>query len=295
MNTRLGETPLPKVNYSWAEQWVTSMKHENVLAPSTIRHHVGALARCFDWACRLGVTALVQNPLRLLEKGYATYNDEDARAVRAQKKVPKGDTHRDRRLEDGEEERIRVILNGEKPRGKERAFALKYQAALECIFDLALESCMRMREMYTLSPTQVDLVKKTIFLDKTKNGDRRQVPLTTVAIRVLKTYTKHLEHGTRGMHGFNCSQELFFPWWDGEQASLEKVTIRLSRQFDRIFVAAGCDDLHFHDLRHEAISRLFERTTLNEIEASRITGHKDPRQLRRYSNLRGSHLATKLW
>jgi integrase len=295
VNARIGSTPLTKVNYPWVEQWVTAMKHEKVLAPSTIRHHVGALARCFDWACRLGVTALAQNPLRLLEKGYATYNDEDVRVVRAQKKTPKGDTHRDRRLEDGEEDRIRAILSGEKPENRERPLALNYQAALECLFELALESCMRMREIYTLSASQVDLAKKTVFLDKTKNGDKRQVPLTTVAIRVLKSYMKHVEKGTGGMQGFTFSKDLLFPWWDGEKRKLDAVTSRLSSQFDRLFEAAGCEDLHFHDLRHEAVSRLFERTTLNEIEASKISGHKDPRQLRRYSNLRGSNLAGKLW
>ena len=58
---------------------------------------------------------------------------------------------------------------------------------------------------------------------------------------------------------------------------------------------AKCEDLHFHDLRHEATSRIFERTTLNEIEISKITGHRDPRMLRRYANLRASNLAEKLW
>ena len=62
-----------------------------------------------------------------------------------------------------------------------------------------------------------------------------------------------------------------------------------------MFEAADCADLRFHDLRHEATSRLFERTKLSDIEISRITGHKDPRVLRRYSNLRGSDLAAKLW
>jgi integrase len=76
---------------------------------------------------------------------------------------------------------------------------------------------------------------------------------------------------------------------------LGKTTSLLSQLFGRISDAAGCADLRFHDLRHEATSRLFERTTLSDLEISRITGHKDPRVLRRYSNLRGSDLAAKLW
>jgi integrase len=57
----------------------------------------------------------------------------------------------------------------------------------------------------------------------------------------------------------------------------------------------GCDDLRFHDLRHEAVCRLYERTRLGDVQIARITGHKDLRMLKRYSNLRGSDLAEMLW
>ena len=99
------------------------------------------------------------------------------------------------------------------------------------------------------------------------------------------------------MKGFNFDKGLLFPWWNGDVHDdvLRKTTSMLSQQFARVFDAAGCADLRFHDLRHEATSRLFERTHLSDIEISRITGHKDPRVLRRYSNLRGSDLAAKLW
>ena len=72
-------------------------------------------------------------------------------------------------------------------------------------------------------------------------------------------------------------------------------TALLSRQFARVFEAAECGDLRFHDLRHEATSRFFERTKLSDVQISRITGHKEPRVLRRYANLRGSDLAAQLW
>ena len=63
------------------------------------------------------------------------------------------------------------------------------------------------------------------------------------------------------------------------------------------FVArlAKCDDLHFHDLRHEATSRLFERTTMSDLKIAKITGHKDMKSLQRYSNLRASTLADEMW
>src|SRR6185369_9252937 len=44
-------------------------------------------------------------------------------------------------------------------------------------------------------------------------------------------------------------------------------------------------DLHFHDMRHEGTSRLFEAGLTIE-QAALITGHKDWKQLKRYTNLR---------
>jgi integrase len=55
----------------------------------------------------------------------------------------------------------------------------------------------------------------------------------------------------------------------------------------------GIDGLTFHDLRHEATSRLFERG-LNVMEVAAITGHRDLRMLRRYTHLRAEDLARKL-
>ncbi len=57
---------------------------------------------------------------------------------------------------------------------------------------------------------------------------------------------------------------------------------------------AKIEDLHAHDLRHEGCSRLVERGNLSVIEIMSITGHSDPRTLKRYSNLRASTLAEKL-
>jgi len=295
--TRIGTTRLSAVTYAWAESWVTGLKRERNLAPATIRHHVGALARCFDWGARRGVAALAVNPVRQLPKRYAAYSASDATAVQAIEGKARADVERDRRLLPGEEPRIRATLAGEKPEGRERAFEARWQAALECLFELALESGMRLREMYTVSKDQVALSERTIFLDKTKNGDKRQVPLTSVAIKAIQRYERQVAQGKRGMKGFKFERGLLFPWWNGdlEYDVLRKTTSLLSQQFARVFDAAGCPDLRFHDLRHEATSRLFERSKLSDIEISRITGHKDPRVLRRYSNLRGSDLAAKLW
>ncbi len=291
--------PLAKCDSQWAETWVASMKHEKGLSPSTIRHYVGALARCLDWARKQHRQVLPANPLRELGRGYSTYNEHDRRKAKENGHEGREDVERDRRLEDGEEPRIRNILAGEKPEERQRPLELHYQGALEFLFDLALESAMRMREMYTLDLYQVDVKRRTIYLGKTKNGDKRQVPMTTVAVAAFEKYMEQVKNGERGMEGFTVKSptDRLFPWWDGDLSpeALRRVTSKLSRQYRRVFEAAKAPGLHFHDLRHEATSRFFERTTMKAEKIQKITGHKTHTMLMRYTNLRGSDLADELW
>ncbi len=273
-----GSVPLATCTYVWADQWIANMKRINRHAPSTIRHYVGALSRCFDWAARRSVAGMAINPLRQLPRRYASYSEEDARISG----VTKRDNARDRRLWPDEEAAIRKILAGEQPSDKQRPFITAHREHLALLFGLAIETAMRMREMYTLTGDQVDISQRTIFLDKTKNGDKRQVPLSSIATKLLS-----------GVQGGG----LIFPWWDGNvsEATLRATTAKLSAQFARVFEAAGCADFHFHDIRHEATSRLYEKTNLSDLQIGKITGHKDIRMLARYANLRGSDLATRLW
>ena len=301
---RHGDVRLNAIDYEWVKKWVTGMKRELVLSPTTIKHHVGALARCFDWAGTDGkYVQLATNPVKTLRRGYSEYTDADKKFLGALGEEARVEIVRDRRVEPKEEVAVRGILDGQKPKGKQRAFELNFQAALELLFELAVQTAMRMSEMYTLTREQVDVARRTIFLDHTKNGDKRQVPLSSDAVRAIREYQKHVRNGTRGMAGFAFEGGRFFPWWDGSvdkkgkptTASKRKTTNLLTRQFKRIFAAAGCADLNFHDCRHEATSRLYERTKLSDVQIAKITGHKDLRMLLRYANLRPSPLVKELW
>ncbi|MDY7537519.1 site-specific integrase [Undibacterium sp. RTI2.2] len=303
---RIGAYRLSEVNYTWVETWIYTMKTQLNLKPGTIRHHVGALARCFDWAARKNVSQLMTNPIRMLPKNYAQYNDSDAIAAIANNDeyVKQEDDERDRRLESGEEKRIRDVLDRIKSDNKERPFALPYQAALELLFDLALETAMRMREIYTLNIHQIDFQEKTIFLYMKKSDYatkvkklKRQIPLSSVAIPKIKEYMEIVARQERGMAGFNFDSGRLFPWAgvDESERKFAQITSRLSGQFTRIFVEAECFDLKFHDLRHEATSRFFERTKMTESKIMKITGHSSSRMLARYTNLRGSELAKEMW
>lgn len=290
--SKKGDVFLESITSEWVDNWITEMKRADKLKPGTIRAKVGALARCTDWGIRKGYLKMPDHPLRTLPEGYASYTKTDV-AFTGDKVE---DVERDRRLEPGEYERILGVIDaGVLPRSQ-RPMKLEFTDALRCLFVLAVETAMRLREMYTLTLDQVNLKERTVFLEKTKNGDRRQVPLSSVAVAALQQYLKVREIPE------GLPKEQLFPWWDGRSTkeSLGKTTRELGKLFTNvrssgIFKTAGCNDLHFHDLRHEATSRLYEKTSLSDLEISKITGHRELRMLARYANLRGSNLASKLW
>jgi len=163
-----------------------------------------------------------------------------------------------RRLETGEEEKL---LN---------ALSESRNVWVEPLVRFALETAMRRGELLSLRWDDVDFSRRVIQLQETKNGKSRSVPLSTSAVSVL--------HRIRG-----CSSERVFP-----------TTIYGIRCVWRAAVQrARIENLRFHDLRHEATSRLFEKG-LNMMEVAAITGHRDLRMLQRYTHLRAEDLATKL-
>lgn len=286
-----GTSLLTEINVHWVDAWISQMKILDNNAPATIRAKVGALSRACNWAVRKGIMEMPDAPFTSLPNGYSQYTDEDAKKVENVRQ----DIERDRRLEPGEHERIMVVLDaGVLPRAKVN-YVLEYPKAFRMLYVLALESAMRLSEMFTLTISQVNLAQKTVFLDKTKNGSKRQVPLSSIAIAELQDYLTHHRQLPA-----TCPKDLVFPWWDGDMESRHAVSDRLSKVFHNtrspgVFDVAGCVDLKFHDLRHEATSRLFERTKLSELQIMKITGHKSQKMLMRYANLRASDLAESLW
>jgi len=89
---------------------------------------------------------------------------------------------------------------------------------------------------------------------------------------------------------------LFHEWWKGgTDDERDFIANRLSHRFGKRFGKAGCPDFRFHDLRHEATSRIYERTSWTDLQVASITGHKGFRMLQRYANLRGSSLVSAIW
>ena len=108
---------LAEISYPWVERWVSAMKRERNLSPSTIRHYVGALSRALNWLAAHG--EIQSNPLVLLPHGYLQHAPEDPAQVRKLVGDVKEDDERGRRLlPGGEGEEIRRLLAGGKPNGR---------------------------------------------------------------------------------------------------------------------------------------------------------------------------------
>lgn len=135
---------------------------------------------------------------------------------------------------------------------------------------LALETAMRRSELLGLRWEHIDLGRRTIFLQLTKNGTSRTVPLSTHAIQILTQMPRNLDGVV-----FPVTPEV------------------VSQAFNRARKQAGIKDIRFHDLRHMAITRLAEKLP-NLIELSAVSGHKSLAMLKRYYHPNPEQLAEKL-
>jgi len=170
---------------------------------------------------------------------------------------PKGDKARVRRLVDDEFNKLKASC------------MQSDNNHLAPLVEFAIETGMRRGEMLSLKWSDVHVDQSYCHLPLTKNGSSRDVPLSMRAKALLEDLPK--------------DSELVIPIHFEALKGLWK----------RAMKRAGIDDLHFHDLRHEATSRFFEKG-LNVMEVATITGHKDLRMLQRYTHLRASDIAIRL-
>lgn len=139
---------------------------------------------------------------------------------------------------------------------------------IEPIMRLARETGMRRGELLNVQAKHVDLKRRSLTIPLAKNGHSRTIPLSLEATAVLR----------------QCSRE-------GHLFPITRNALRLA--WERVKRRAGVPDLHFHDLRHEAISRLFE-FGLTTPEVALVSGHRDIRMLFRYSHAMRSQIVAKL-
>lgn len=140
------------------------------------------------------------------------------------------------------------------------------------IINFAIETAMRLGEITRLRWVDLNKRDKTIIIRDRKHprekiGNDQEVPLLGEAYNIV----------TRQPKG-----ELIFPV-NGET---------ISSIFPRACAALGIEDLRFHDLRHEGVSRLFEQGYTIE-QVSLVSGHRDWKMLARYTQIRAKDLHRK--
>ncbi|WP_300303234.1 site-specific integrase [Ferrovibrio sp.] len=184
---------------------------------------------------------------------------------------PRMPKHRTRRLLPDEEQRLFV------------ACSASGSVWLRPMVEFALGTAMRQGEILRLTWRHVNFDQATAFLAQTKNGEERTVPLFPSMVDLL---SRQLPHGTK---------KAFIPAELTDQAVFPPKTGRgVTHAFAKACMAAKLTDLHFHDLRHEATSRLFEHTDLRDLEIAMITGHRSLEMLDRYKHLRANRLSTRM-
>ena len=175
-------------------------------------------------------------------------------AKTARPKLPQGRT---RRLRDDEEVRLLEA-------------AKTYGGEIQHLIPWAIETAMRRGEIAAMRWEHLDRKARVLLIPETKNGTPRRAPLSSKALQVLDDLPRQLDGAVWSMRPDSISQA-----------------------FERVCKAAGIEGLTFHDLRHEATSRLFEKG-LNPMEVAAITGHKTLQMLKRYTHLRAEDLVERL-
>lgn len=229
------------------------------VSAQTVIHEINLISHLFNVARKEWGMENLSNPVEIIKKP----------------KLPNG---RDRRLVD--EEEVRLL-----------AAAGESSDALKSLVVVALGTAMRLGELLHLSWIDVDLNKRVALLRDTKNGDTRQVPLSTTVVNALEPLLRN-----------NDDLRVFWNWKasDSIQATWRRAVKRAQELYQKDCQKAGqiadgnfLQNFRFHDLRHEAASRLFE-LGFNPMEVASITGHKTLQMLKRYTHLRAEDLAKRL-
>lgn len=184
---------------------------------------------------------------------------------------PKVGAGRDRRLSASEEKLVFEKVDGYS------------NPMLGWIVRIAIQTGMRSGEIAGLNLQQVDTDRRIIRLANTKNDSARTVPMTREAQRLFQLAIANPARPP------GCPLVFFGePGRDGHRRPYN-----FNKAWIDIRNGLGLIDLRFHDLRHEAVSRLVE-AGLSDQEVAAISGHKSMQMLRRYTHLRAEDLVVKL-
>lgn len=290
--TRIRNIPITAIDPDWIRGFIQDQKIVFNSKPGTIKKRISAYKRLFKWAQKHGHIS-VPNPFIVYEADSEDF--EYTPADESLGAIPVFDVRRDLRFREGDEEKFLTYFNGSCETG------LKFRAAMRFIFKLGLETGVRMREMYLSSVKDFDVKARTLHLPAhiTKNGKSRNIPLNTRAIQAYFEYREHVMAQSEGTEGFHFDNDKLFQFYRGDQSdqpvgtiaqrkrklALGRVTSDISSAFKKVTKAIGYQEFRFHDVRHEALSRMGDSGLFNEMQLMAISGHSSSGQLKPYLKL----------
>lgn len=187
-------------------------------------------------------------------------------------KLPRG---RDRRLLPGEEPRLLAACEA-------------YGEPIAAVMAIALTTAMRRGEIAAMRWEHLDRKARALLVPETKTGEPRRIPLSSSVLEVFDALPRRLDGYVFGVRADSITQ------------AFGRAVERGRRDYEAECRTTGAAPdprmlagLRFHDLRHEATSRLFERG-LNLMEVAAVTGHKALQMLKRYTPLRAEDLVDRL-
>ena len=136
--------------------------------------------------------------------------------------------------------------------------------------NIALNTGLRQGELLSLEWNRVNLFRKTILIQKTKNGKPKTLPLNKVALDVLNRRSK-VKSIKNGLVFFNRNCQ-----------KIPNSNLRLS--FHRVMRKVGIKDFRWHDLRHTFATRLAQADVDLYKISKLLLGHKDIKMTQRYSH-----------
>lgn len=219
--------------------------------PATMTVELSALSEVLKLARAMGQLSAAPDPVLAARP-----------ALRALKLIAKS-RKRDRRPTDEELQRIRKHF--------EQA-SWRSEIPMTTIIDFALATGRRESEITRLLHSDVDASTRTVLLrdvkhPRAKQGNHRRFPLLGIAWQIVEAQPRSKD------------EDRIFPYNSKS----------IGTAFTRACKALRIEDLHFHDLRHEATSRLFEQGYRIE-EVAAITLHESWADLKRYTQIRPESL-----
>lgn len=195
---------------------------------------------------------------------------------------------RKRRISESEQMRILEALNY-----KEGIPPTQARHRVAIMFLLALETAMRIGEICDLDWNNIYLKERYLKVLISKNGDSRDIPLSTRAIELLemmKAHSRTLVHEREIIDEFG--RKTVFRAMPVFYKDYRKSADKASALFRKYVKKANIKNLTFHDTRHEACTRLARK--LDVLDLAKMIGHRDPRSLMIYYNPTATEIANRL-